>query len=399
MMATPSAPQSSSVRPISSPWPTRWTRMDRYVSGLLFNRILLALALFTIIWLAPETLFKLTHYLFDGKITLSQFINLIGYNLPEILVQSIPLSTLFGSIFLFRALSLQLEYLSFLNAKIHPWRVLFPIALVGLLFVGIHLILQEQVLPVTAPRFDQLRETVGLRSPEEKSFSFVDKNEKGQWTQFALIGNTRPLLKQQPLTDFTFLTYQQDTEGQLYISSIVRAPQGTWNQNKAQWILEDGVEYLLNEDGEYKSNKAFSQAALPMNARAFTLIKENLKNPADMPFWQLNHYVQILKETGQHEDVPFYTSRLFQKLATPLASLVFVLIGAWVGMEKTRTNKHYALTFGVLLVFAYSILSPLSDHLSHLNILPGFLVAFLPLILTALFAKGLITLRERLENG
>lgn len=373
--------------------------MDRYISSMLFNRILLALALFTIIWLAPETLFKLTHYLFDGKINLAQFLTLIGYNLPEILVQSIPLSTLFGSIFLFRALSLQLEYLSFLNAKIHPWRVLFPVALVGLMFVGLHIILQEQILPITAPRFDALREEVGLRSPEEKSFSFVDQTEAGQWTQFALIGNTRPLTKGKPLSDFTFLTYQQDTQQQLYISSIVRAPQGTWDQQSSQWKLNNGIEYLLSETGEYKGNTPFSEAALSMNPKAFELIQENLKNPADMPFWQLSHYLGILKETRQNEDIPFYTSRLFQKLATPLASLVFVLMGAWVGLEKARTNKHYALTFGVLLVFAYSILTPLSDHLSHLNILPAILIAFLPLILTALFAKGLITLRERLENG
>ena len=373
--------------------------MDRYISSLLFNRILLALTLFTIIWLAPETLFKLTHYLFDGKITASQFVTLIGYNLPEILVQSIPLSTLFGSIFLFRALSTQLEYLSFLNAKIHPWRILFPVMLVGSLFVVFHVILQEQILPITAPRFDNLREEVGLRSPEEKSFSFVDQNQHGQWTQFTLIGNTRPLQHHKPLTDFTFLTYQLDNEGQLYISSIVRAPQGTWKPNTAKWVLQDGVEYLLTETGEYKGNEPFEQAALTMNPKAYTLIKENLKNPADMPFWQLNQYIRLLKDTHQNEDIPFYTSRLFQKLATPFASLVFVLIGAWVGLEKARTNKHYALTFGVLLVFAYSILTPLSDHLSHLNILPAFLIAFLPLILTALFAKVLITIRERLENA
>ncbi|MFN8615173.1 MAG: LptF/LptG family permease [Vampirovibrionales bacterium] len=95
-----------------------FSTLDTMLAHETANKTLACLVLFTLLWLAPETLFRLTHALLDGRIGLNQFGELLLYTLPNILEQSIPLGALFAGIFTFRRLSTHYELVSLWNAGI-----------------------------------------------------------------------------------------------------------------------------------------------------------------------------------------------------------------------------------------------------------------------------------------
>src|SRR5689334_12239165 len=97
-----------------------FTLLDRYLCTQLLGIVLFAILLFSIIWLAPETLFNLTHYVLNGDINIGQACVMLLYHLPEVLQQTIPVAVLLGSIFLFQRLSQSYELVAFLASGISP---------------------------------------------------------------------------------------------------------------------------------------------------------------------------------------------------------------------------------------------------------------------------------------
>ena len=203
--------------------------------GQFIQLVLFGLLMFTIIWLAPETLFKLMQALFSHKITLIQFFQMILLDLPETLQDSMPMAVLFAAIFLFRRFSLSSELISFFNAGVSPKRLMVPVCLVGLLFAGLHLVIQEAVVPQTAPVYDQMRETAGLRDVKNRNFTFVEKNRANQWDKFLAIGQIQGF--PDSLKHFMILYYDRDAQGGMYISRILTAASGVWDETHHRWHL------------------------------------------------------------------------------------------------------------------------------------------------------------------
>ncbi len=372
------------------------TLLDRYVAKQLILMVLFGLLMFTVIWLAPETLFKLTQALMSGKITLWQFGQMVLYDLPETLENSIPMAVLFAAILLFRRLSLDLELITFLNAGVSPARLMVPVVAVGVLFAGLHFVVQELITPVTAPLYDHMQQEAGLKSVKNSNFTFVEKNRDNEWDKFMVIGQIQDFPHE--LRDFVILYYSRDNMGGLYISRILRSNTGRWDPERKVWFLYDGIDHELSEDGVYHENQTFKEQLVSMSKYPYQLLRFSLKNPMDMGQAKLSQYIHLLKEGGQLQDVGFYAVRLQQKIAFPLAAVFFALVGAFLGIEKTRSRNHYALTFGAILLFVYSISVPFTTNLGSLEVLPSFVVAWIPMGLSLGVAWVLVQFRRLVEG-
>ena len=79
--------------------------LDRYVLTQVVIATLICLVLFIIIWIAPETLFKIVKKMIRHTITVSWGIKILILEIPKILSKAIPVSILLGSIFTFDRLS------------------------------------------------------------------------------------------------------------------------------------------------------------------------------------------------------------------------------------------------------------------------------------------------------
>lgn len=367
--------------------------LDRYLFGQLAQNILFAVILFSIIWLAPETLFKLTQYVFGGNISLDQAATMFMYHLPGVLQQSIPVAVLLGCLFVFQRLSSQFELIAMFAAGVRPQRMMQAVILAGVVFAGLHFAVQEYVTPVTGPLLENYYQDLNLKEMKDRNFVFVEKNHQGQLEKFFMISQAQ----KDHLSDFVILYYEPDSLGNgVRISRILRAKSGRWAQQTRQWELKDGIEYVLDEEGVYKDIRLFDEQQVRTSPYASKLLDYSKSNPKDMGWNNLRKYINLLEEGGQLQDLAFFQVRLWQKFMAPFAGVCFAVIGALLGIERVRAHRTYGLLFGTILVFIYSVLSPFSNNIANFSILPVWLVAAVPLLVTVLAAWGILKLRDHL---
>jgi lipopolysaccharide export system permease protein len=369
---------------------------DRYLFGQLLLVVVFGVVLFSIIWLAPETLFKLIQQISAGKITLQQGFVMFAYNIPAVLPQSIPMAALIGSLFLFRRLSINTEWTAMVCSGISPQRLMLPVVLMGLILVGFYTWVQEAVLPQTSPKLEKLNNTSGLGRDKRGQFVFVEKTNTGQLDKFILIGDTTPDVKTNNYRNLIVLFYRNDvTTNSVQIQRIVRASQAHWDG--AQWQALNGVDYQLDTLGVYQQSAPFKHLAVKTSPLVEKLLSQSQAVPLDMSQRDLGRYVTLLQAGGQLQNLRFFQVRLSQKAALPLAGLVFIVLGALLGLAPARSNQNIGLTMGAAILFAYSVLMPLSSQLGSLGLLPVKLAAWLPLGVATILALGLLGLKQQLR--
>lgn len=368
-----------------------FTLLDRYLFTQLFWIMLFAVIVFSIVWLAPETMFKLTQYLFSGDINFQQFCTMFFYHIPKVLQQTLPVSVLLGSILFFQRLSQNYEVVAMMASGISTKRILAAVLWVGLLFGSIHLVIQECVIPHTSARLEKYYTGLNLKDIPDRNFLFVEKNRQQQLSKFFMISQ----IQKAELSDFIILYYAETPQNGVQISRILRSKTGRWLANEHQWQLLDGIEYVLNQEGVYKEIRRFSEQQIRTDQYAPLLLDYSRLNPDIMPWGQLSQYIKLLKEGGQLQDVPYSEVRLWQKIAAPIATVIFALLGALLGIERVRTNNITGLIFGVIVIFFYIILASFSNSFGSLDLIAPWLVAWLPLIITILLTGVLLKLRPQ----
>lgn len=367
------------------------TLLDWYICSQLILIIVFAVVLFSIIWLAPETLFKLTQYAISGQLSVGQAVLMFIYHLPEVLQQTIPVAVLLGTIILFQRLSQHYELVALLASGVSPKRILLSVFWVGLLFGLFHAAVNELMIPQTANRLEKMYTDANLKDIPDRNFLFVEKNHHKQLSKFFMIGQ----IQKPRLSDFIILYYKETPQNGVQISRILRSKTGQWVPESRQWQLKDGIEYVLNDEGVYKDIRQFDEQQIRTDKYAAILLDYTRLNPMAMPWGQLKHYIKLMKEGGQLQEVPFFQVRLWQKWAGPVATLIFALLGAILGMERVRTNRLYGLTFGAIVIFIYSIMVPFAGSFGSLDIVAPWFVAWLPLFVAIVVTTVLQALRPK----
>ena len=361
--------------------------LDRYILSQLSATVLFGVVLFSIIWLAPVTMFELIQAVVFGKISLWQGFIMYCCHFPQVLGETIPIATLVGSIFVFQRFSRQFELIAIFASGISPTRLMRAALIVGVLFGAVHFVAQEVVNPLVTPQLDAYYSTFDIRDVKDRNFVFAEKNHDNQLDKFFLIGQ----VQRKPLSDFIVLYYQHNDPASTSISRILRAKTGHWSHETGQWVLNDGIEYVLDKDGVYLQTRHFDEQQVRTSPFADKLLQYTTTDPKGMSWLTMGHYIQLLAEGGQYQDIPYFQVRYYQKFFAPLASVLFVILGALLGMEKVRSAKSYGLIFGALVIFVYSILSPLAINMGSMGLAPPLIMAAMPLLsaigITALVVK------------
>lgn len=355
--------------------------------------IVFAVVLFSIIWLAPETMFKLTQYVFGDNISPLQAFKMLMLHIPGVVQQSIPVAALLGCLFVFQRLSTQYEIVAMFAAGISSRRLIKSVLVIGAVFAVFLTVIDEFVTPYTGPMLENAYTGLKLKDQVDRNFIFVDKGKNEQLKSLFLIGQAQKNSR----SDFIVLDYQPDPiTGGVRISRIIRANTGSWASNNNEWLLKSGIVYQLDEEGVYTNIQEFKQLPLPMNPYAYKLLDYSTDNPKFLNVVRLSRYIGLLEEGSQQQDVPYFQVRLIQKLVAPLAAIFFAVVGALLGIERVRSQNSYGLLFGAILIFTYSVLMPFSSNIAALMFLPVWLVAWFPLLVSALVAWLLLSLKKQL---
>ncbi len=365
--------------------------LDRYLISRLTVLFIFAILVFTIAWIAPEILFNAIQGVSQGKLTLAQGFDYLVYQVPTVLVYCIPISTLFASVFLFRQLSLSSELTSILTSGVPFARVLLPIGLVGLGISVFFYITQDCFVPWASSSLHQLTITTHFDDHNNinPQVTFVEKSPSGQMEKFLVISPKAKAAQ----NEFIFLFYSGEGDG-THIEQIITAMQGGWNQALQEWDLRDGINYLVNQEGVYRYTGRFNQMFVKTTPIAYELLSFPTGNPEEFNLRQLGQYVRLLIRGGETEDAKFYAVRLYQRYFLLVIPLLFSVLGAAIGVERSRARKNMGLTYAAALLLFYNVFIPVSTTLGSIGLLPPMVAAFIPPLVAAGSGCAILKLRQ-----
>ena len=160
------------------------------------------------------------------------------------------------------------------------------------------------------------------------------------------------------------------------LARVQTAKKATWKEDS--WVLEDGNVYTVDEKEGVTSKAAFSKQVIPLNITPREINWEQ-KSINEMTLGELRGYVKVLER--QNLPTSDLWTEIFMRFAIPLASLVFALLGAPLGMG-----------ISVIVIFVYYGIMAFTTGLGKGGVIPPLLAAMLPNIIC--LVAGIFLLRR-----
>lgn len=346
--------------------------LDRYVAKELMGPFFFGVMAFTLIMVAGGLLFKLADLIIEQGISLSIAGRLFLYELPSVVVLTLPMSCLLGSLLGFGSMSSNSEVVALKAAGISFMRISRPVLFWSVLVSLLSLGLNETLVPLGKQAFQNvmryevvrekpalLKEQVFLRSPGsngENRVVYIDKLQPRDGTMEHVI-------------------VQEFEQG--VMQRITVAQKGQWVDGS--WHLYDGSVFQVLKDNRVEQQLHFKEQTLPLPLSPGQIGKATVK-PDNMSILELLPYISAMKLQGVNL-APLWVS-FHLKLALPWACVILAMVGATLGVHSSRKGGA-SVGFGqsVLLVFVYYVIMSMGRSFGQTGAIPPILAAWLPNIM------------------
>lgn len=340
-------------------------RIDRYILKEAIWPFLFGLAAFTSL-LIVNVLFVGIDYLNQG-LAPAVVAKWMALNLPEIVVMTLPMATLLGTLLTFGRLSSNSEVTAMWASGLSLTRIMRPLVIASLLVSLGAVALNDRVV---APSKREA-ERVVLGSPAETLSNVTRDNfyypvyEAGKarsiWIASRFDG------KAGMLSD----VYLFDFGGQ-GLSKVTYGRQALWKGNV--WVFEDG--YIQQLGASYSVQGYFPRLTVVNNPPPKEMAAPDNPRPDKMTLSELRQHIKILRHRGA--DVKLLTVEYHLKMAIPFACLVFALVGAPFGLQPHRGGSSVGLGLSIVLIFGFYVLLVVSKSLGQSGVLAPAFAAWLP---------------------
>ncbi len=339
--------------------------LDRYIGltvlGSTFFVMLVLVALFAFFTFAGEL-----NHTSKGSYNLWKALEYSLLMIPSMLYQLFPSTVLIGTLSGLGVLAGNSELIAMRSVGYSLKQILRSVFGISFIMMVLVAVIGEYV----APAAQQLAVT---KRSLAMSGDKVQQTKGGIWLRdglrFIRVGE---IAKNGRLHDVNI--YQLNDRQKLLalskIGSVVHVPSG-------QWLLSD-VESLRIRDGdvrvEYHDNLNQASFVSPEVLDVVTL------EPQAMSARAAYRYIQYLEDNGV--DASNYKQAFWMKLATPLSTLVMVLLAIPIVMGSLRSmTAGHRILIGVLTGVGFYLLSQVMAYVGLAFHLPPAFVAFAPLLL------------------
>jgi lipopolysaccharide export system permease protein len=336
------------------------------------------------ILIAGGPLLRAVSYLADG-IPLWIVLQLIGLYLPPMVVLAFPMGMLIAVILGFTRFSSDSEAVAMYASGISFYRMLAPTALFGLLAAGLGLVINNSVVPEANHRITYLKSRV-IHDVQQTSEPFTLPpiyDNHGNIQALTWVGGGYDDLHQS-IRNVTIIEY--DPTGGWPVATIFA--------KSAQWL--GGSDWRLHEvrilrEGILMTAPALVTKDIKSSPETVAFMQES---PDDLTFSQLAHQIAILKHAGIAGSKEMLDAQvsLWNKIALPLATFVFALVGAPLALRPQRAASRQAgFGYGILIILGYYALEKYLEILATGGRVDPALAAFVPNLVGAALAGWLIS--------
>lgn len=323
--------------------------LDRFIGSELIAPFFFGVAAFTSIFFAGQYLLKLTSQVLSGTPVLTAILLLVLY-IPSIVVFTLPMSALLAVLIAFSRLSSDSEVVALYAGGVSIYRTIVPVVTLGILVTGLTFWLNEVIVP-NANKLSQEIQAHILKEEVSTGKPFVVIDKASNSTIYVRGGFSA---KTKIMRDVTITRYNENEPSVLFQAREARwEGQNKWGSN--DWGLYDGKMYALRPGGSgvsatFEGLKS-QQIKLNQNPRDIVL---HQRKPEDMTFRELKRQVGVLSGGGiRPEELRELEVEMYNKLAIPIAALVFALIGAPLAIRPARAGASVGIGLSILIIFGY----------------------------------------------
>ena len=351
--------------------------LDRYLLKQVILVFIMGVFVFSTIIFASDTFITLIKQISQFGIPFKVALIMILLNLPAVIVLSIPMGVLLSTVMVLNKLSLSSEITVMRACGIGLNRIAKPIFTFAVVMALATFIINESIAPIMAKESKDLALwALGQKNVPEGRQNFVFKELGDNWylKRLFYVGYCH----KKTLYNVTVLDNSKPGTVQ-----VLQAREG--GTSPQGWLFKKGAIYTIGDDGEVLNTTLFDTSTVKFG---LDLSKELNKNLAsEMSFLKLTRYIASGKVAK--EDKNALKVQLFDKLALPMATLVFVLIGVPLAITPPRVRYNRGFLFSILIIFAFYVLRALSISFGSAGTIPPFIAAWLPDIILAILGTWL----------
>lgn len=363
--------------------------VERYILRAIFPYTLISFVLLTTILFVQQT-GRYIETIFHGLVPASFVYGLALALLPTVLVFTIPMAVLAGTIIGLGRMGSDSELVALRAAGVSTWKILWPVLALGLIATAatFELNLKE------APRAQQHLKSVILRSAlykldspvEPRTFTsdipgyviYVRDGDKalGQWG--------RVFIKSQ----------QADHSTQLITA---RAGRIDSSPEKSELVLQEAMRTSLPapevRDQSYKVER-LAQLRVVINTGRSSVLEQLNKASSDPEQMEWSALRQRIAETTGPEQRNAGII-LHKRLALSLSPLVFALFGSALALRLRRGSRGFGVMMSLFIMLIYYLLSLGGDQMARAGSLPPIVGGWLATVITMVIGIALLILRRR----
>ena len=350
--------------------------LDKFILSQVFGATLVCLILFIIVWIAPETLFKIIKKILNDTYTVSYGLKMLVYEIPKVLAKAIPVGILLGSIFTFDRLSKNSELSILRGIGLSFNRIMVPVICLGVVLSFCCYIVNDKLVPIASKK---LGESKGGGS----HFVYIVENPDKTPKQNIIVSNFTPT----EIFDITVMNFSQETyDDATMFKSIVFSSNAKKFDDK--WVLYDATIYQIDDNGIYKKITHTNEYPILQDKKqaqeVFDLMLNATRKERVFTNHQISKYSKLLKKADFSDEYRYFKTKHYQRYLHPLTCILFAIIGCLLGFAPPRSQRLIGFTIAVGIIFGYYITLPFFDLLAQKGVLAPFVSASFPIVLFTL---------------
>ncbi len=355
-------------------------KIHRVIYHEITSPVIIALLVLTFVVFTRE-FGRLAEMLIRKNASATTVFEVIVSILPSILIFTIPIAFLIGTLIGFSRLSSDSEIVAMRANGISIPRLIRPVIKVGLAVTAATLILTLFLLPLGNWNLHQIREDIGLRPVQSQikprvfnedlpgMILYVDdiNLRNGSW-KGVFLADTR-----------------HEGEERIIVSEqgrIAFSPKA----DRMQLHLENGAIYNLQQSATMKDNVSrFGIQDVQVNLPATAQPQENDRSADSKLIGELLRDIS----QGAPEEQHLAQIEMQRRIALPLSALIFAVLGVTLGVHAHRGGRGYGFITSMVIAFLYYILFATGSQLAAnqvLSVIPGVWGANILLAVFALFS-------------
>jgi len=342
--------------------------LDKYIIKELLGPFVFGICAFSSVFIGTSTLFKIAQYITKYGASVTAVVKLFFLSLPNIIVLTFPMSMLLAALLAFGRLSGSSEITAMRSGGISFYRLTAPVLIVALFVSLFAVAFNEFIVPRANTAYNHIVRYEIERNTAPKSQEHIIIKEVKD-------GNIERLMYARKYDEATN-TLQAISIQEFENGNIVRVQNAETAQwQNSHWIMYNGTIHDLSTAGNLQRTMKFEQQVMPITKNP-TSIKREQKDESEMTIKELKQQIKVLQ--SEYVKSSSYEIELQQRVSIPLASFVFALIGAPLGLQPQRSSSSIGLGLSIIVIFIYYSIMTVTSALGQGGALPVIIAAWIP---------------------